>query len=1109
VPAADIIQRMAVPGFDERLFVLGCYARRVTIHSQQQRAFNLIYAIVESAKLARGDRIAIVGGGLGGVTAAAAAAAKGYRTTMFESGNELVPTQLGSTRYVHPNIFDWPGSGWADPWTHLPYLNWRADQITRVRAQLLKEWGDLTQRWAEQYGYRVDVQVERRVRTIERHGAQLVLGMQKSVPVTTFDGVILAIGFGTERGWPNVVGYDYWRENDLHQRRGQRSVFISGTGDGGIIDLLRVRMRTFEQDRLIETYLSGADADALVAQLATVEARLTGSPDNDARVLLDAYSALDVPQALIDRIELRADTTAVLHGRYIGPFDARAALVHRALLLLLWRAHAFEYHSEALTPDAVTGSAREYVVRLPPDDGRPFDEVIIRHGPNASLARDFPAIHASSEPVMRRETYDDPTRICAYPDGYFPPITEAPLPAQPPAPTVLPPQLEWIDLYGGALAKVVEFRLAGAVRTAPLPLTARLLAPEATFAGTSSAIRQHVGPAAFLAFPNWRAVLLHAPGGAGKTVYLLNVAAEALAHAREIPFLLDLRTADFSAFRTADEIPLSVVLDRTSVVAQEQSAARQVSDALAARADVLLLMDGLNEVGDAGEKILRGLSTVLREHTTVRAIVTDRLVARAGGDDFLRATIEPLPEELVRQALGTFGRPALTPDELEMLRLPFFYDLATDLVRRTGTRLQTLTSTLRLVEEFLRTETELSDAEMATVAEAAFDAYAAFGGPAFDRTYWTDRVSRATADKLGAAGVVLPASATAPDTLTFAHQLFHDAFVGRALAAHAAWPPSDLDIATLRARAFEPLVFAAQLLDAHRADAFLEAVYDWNYTAAFHCVRELERGPAPSPFSRALKFALTALYAEKKSDYVLATAVRARTNVDGFDWPEARALRDADTPDELRAAVATAEGVDDTDRFVAWRELFIAADADAAAVLPHIQGSPLVGWTAANVLRRVPMAEHTLARLRRMYIQRSDRRDDTLRWRIVHVLGRYPSRETADVLTSATFSDPYHWARYGALRSLVEAASRATDTALRRAILDTLQARLVELREPILLAELRRSTLVRDPAPGWFRDIRALTVDARKLSTPEEDAAWEQHLNELDAAAAREARQAG
>jgi NADPH-dependent 2,4-dienoyl-CoA reductase/sulfur reductase-like enzyme len=84
---ADVLNNFRVPG--RPLYLIGTFERGVTVYSQQIRAFNLIWALVEHNILecnlqagpedAKRVSVAIIGGGFAGLSAAAALLKKGVR----------------------------------------------------------------------------------------------------------------------------------------------------------------------------------------------------------------------------------------------------------------------------------------------------------------------------------------------------------------------------------------------------------------------------------------------------------------------------------------------------------------------------------------------------------------------------------------------------------------------------------------------------------------------------------------------------------------------------------------------------------------------------------------------------------------------------------------------------------------------------------------------------------------------------------------------------------------------------------------------------------------------------------------------------------------------
>jgi NADPH-dependent 2,4-dienoyl-CoA reductase/sulfur reductase-like enzyme len=94
-----------------RVFVLGVNERRVTLYSQQCRALNLIWLLHETGVLKSSSpgRVAVVGAGAGGLTAAAGAACKGHEVFLLNKSLDAMPQQrFARHRWLHPRIFDWP-----------------------------------------------------------------------------------------------------------------------------------------------------------------------------------------------------------------------------------------------------------------------------------------------------------------------------------------------------------------------------------------------------------------------------------------------------------------------------------------------------------------------------------------------------------------------------------------------------------------------------------------------------------------------------------------------------------------------------------------------------------------------------------------------------------------------------------------------------------------------------------------------------------------------------------------------------------------------------------------------------------------------------------------
>ncbi len=116
-----------------RVYILGSFERLITIYSQQMRALNLVAALATAYPHREGgSRLAVIGGGPAGSTAALAAAYVGYEVTIFEEHEPFWTFRAASQRWVHPRLFEWPDAEWFRRTAGLPFLNWQAGPIERV-----------------------------------------------------------------------------------------------------------------------------------------------------------------------------------------------------------------------------------------------------------------------------------------------------------------------------------------------------------------------------------------------------------------------------------------------------------------------------------------------------------------------------------------------------------------------------------------------------------------------------------------------------------------------------------------------------------------------------------------------------------------------------------------------------------------------------------------------------------------------------------------------------------------------------------------------------------------------------------------------------------------
>lgn len=405
VSAAAALQAFAIHDAPS-LYIIGTFDAGITVLRQQVRALNLAWSLIETDRIPPAPvpptRIAVIGAGFAGLTFAAAILAKevNCEVTLFEEHDTLMPLQQGSdTRWLHPHIYDWPDEGSEADVAMLPLLNWTAARASDVAVQVLQEWkrtvrgGGSVQLFCNTRHLQVSQsKIDPNYARIEwvgdkrnaADGTSLTEDDAAHGRAECFDLVVLAVGFGIEDGQPS-----YWRNEtmgqpNLHQHR--RTHLVSGQGDGALIDLFRLRISQYRQDRILEEMFAGASD--LVTALRTIKAEF--ERDTGAAGLFERFdqlfgeAALDGPadpgaatqaRSVLKRLarRLRRDTDAVLQLRVrelaelLEPTTSRTSFQNALLAYLLYRVGGFAPSAE---------SEKTLLVRY----GIAADQVVRRHG---------------------------------------------------------------------------------------------------------------------------------------------------------------------------------------------------------------------------------------------------------------------------------------------------------------------------------------------------------------------------------------------------------------------------------------------------------------------------------------------------------------------------------------------------------------------------------------------------------------------------------------------------------------------------------------------------------------------------------------------------------
>ncbi|PIL39925.1 ABC-three component system protein [Massilia psychrophila] len=253
----EIVNAAVVHG-TRSVFVLGCFEKRVTVYSQQIRALNLVDGILSEGLVRAKGKVAIVGGGVAGMTAAVAlakAAPELQQLDLFESRARVLELQHGSSRFLHPHFYDWPDSISKNADAGLPIMNWQAGPAGAIADTLRGEFERATHSSVLRTYPGVPV-IELKPNSL---GLVRVVAGDGSAINRIYDAVILAIGFGIERGLDGETP-PYWTPSGLAGSiitpLANPIIFISGNGDGGLVDFQMAAFNALEHRQICELLAS-------------------------------------------------------------------------------------------------------------------------------------------------------------------------------------------------------------------------------------------------------------------------------------------------------------------------------------------------------------------------------------------------------------------------------------------------------------------------------------------------------------------------------------------------------------------------------------------------------------------------------------------------------------------------------------------------------------------------------------------------------------------------------------------------------------------------------------------------------------------------------------
>ncbi|MCU1247037.1 MAG: hypothetical protein JWQ49_66 [Edaphobacter sp.] len=603
------------------------------------------------------------------------------------------------------------------------------------------------------------------------------------------------------------------------------------------------------------------------------------------------------------------------------------------------------------------------------------------------------------------------------------------------------------------------------------------------FAGSCSALMADSG--LIQEAQNKGRVILSGRGGGAKTKILERLARRALATG-SLPIFLSLESwtqAHSEMWRSSDS-----QLTRIDQLIQSLSNSKFgifELDSLSPAVSRILIIDGLNEV-DRGiaQELIFTLDEYASTAINTSVIVSDRLVRR----EFVRPErwslylVKPLSDSEIKKHIPKSV--TLTKDEIELLRSPYFLNAYLTSGQMASTRSEE-------IRKWFETHAGLTSEDIVHASEAAYAVYGT-SSRTFNIRKFEAIAGPTTTTKLTKSGSsVLSVDG---ETATFDHHLKHDFLASRHLANHPdLWNSASFNHVTFSGSSFDAIMMCVEQISQGAADLFIRAVYDWNLYGVGYALGESRRHNV----SAEMVTVILSMFAEKRWDAVVPTRQRVHDSLLVLKDKNADRYLKAKSLEEVFQLVRELPVSDNSPWFIEWRNLFtlpIASSVDDGVVKVLSDRDSVKGWTTANVLKRSRLSEDQQDSLRSAITSN----DPVIRWRAAHALGAFPSQENAKALLSL-MKDPDQSVRYGAVRSVIELASTASDD-LRGAVFKSLiehGALLVEFSS--VRDEIRRSVLirgVRNPL-GWLDLCLKLMIAVQPVDIETERDRWSRATQEL------------
>jgi hypothetical protein len=378
-------------------YLIGLYQPGITIYKQQVRALNIFYCLHLTGRINKDSIIAVIGGGIAGVTFAAASSKSKIETHIFEKYEEYIPIQQRCKgRELHPHIYDWPLTGSTHENADLPILNWSRGSVQTFCETVLNELKEIKASFREDGSAHVQYLFEyfncRNIESINFNTSKKKYTIKANIPKTKVtskasksvtvspDVIIYAVGYGIEKSSYGGKTASYWRDIDTHQvNLHDRKYFISGTGDGALMDLFVILIKNFSYGHLVKTITDNAHGKYLIGELQKLKKEFFDIKDRPANYVFKQLDTLfHACKGVDDALEFN-NTKVVMNGEV--SFEKclnldKVSLLNAFFAFLLYKKRKFTFTTGEMTYDEKTGACSVK------DDKNKYDDYVhfFRHG---------------------------------------------------------------------------------------------------------------------------------------------------------------------------------------------------------------------------------------------------------------------------------------------------------------------------------------------------------------------------------------------------------------------------------------------------------------------------------------------------------------------------------------------------------------------------------------------------------------------------------------------------------------------------------------------------------------------------------------------------------